>query len=452
MARPTIAPTGVERPFAVGELFFSTTDPGGRIRTGNDVFVRVSGHPREELIGAAHNVIRHPAMPRSVFRLFWDRLEAGLPVAAYVLNLAADGGHYWVMAGATPVGDELLSIRLKPTSSLLDAARAIYADVLAVEQRVEAGDPRRRKEAIAAGGERLLERLRDAGFADYEAFMHAALTREVRARDEALGVAAHDRLAVRPGTPASMVGVLTASTDAHRELDRFVQRISTFAATGERLHQASGFLSGLALDVRDFSLNASLASSRLAAEGAALGAVAATLRSCSETTAEIVTGLGGDIDRTTRRLGEVAFRIASAKLQVEIAMVFVHELADGHGHDELATLGSALGEGVEAMLGSLQDLAADLRTLVDHARGVERELRVMRALEVNGRIEAARLRDAETVVSLFSSITRTVAQAMDEVLAFRRATEAAGRHDVVAEQRLQAGVARAATEIAALAA
>ena len=52
------------------------------------------------------------------FRLLWDNLLAGLPVAAYVKNMAADGSHYWVMACVVPCGDGFLSVRLKPTSPL----------------------------------------------------------------------------------------------------------------------------------------------------------------------------------------------------------------------------------------------------------------------------------------------------------------------------------------------
>ena len=53
--RPT--PTSLPRAFALEELFFSTTDTKGHIRSGNRVFTRVSGYDERALIGAAHNVI-----------------------------------------------------------------------------------------------------------------------------------------------------------------------------------------------------------------------------------------------------------------------------------------------------------------------------------------------------------------------------------------------------------
>ena len=114
MARKSaVQPCDRESPFEIDELFFSTTDRKGVITFGNDVFVRVSGHPRERLIGAPHNVIRHPDMPRAVFRLLWDYVLAGRSVVAYVKNMAADGAYYWVLALVTPIRGGFLSVRLK---------------------------------------------------------------------------------------------------------------------------------------------------------------------------------------------------------------------------------------------------------------------------------------------------------------------------------------------------
>ena len=90
------------REFRIDEMFFSTTDRKGVIFSGNDVFVRVSGYGRSELVGRPHNIIRHPEMPRAVFRLIWSRLLAGQPVAGLVKNLAADGRHYSVIALLQP--------------------------------------------------------------------------------------------------------------------------------------------------------------------------------------------------------------------------------------------------------------------------------------------------------------------------------------------------------------
>ncbi len=98
----SLVPTGVERTFGPEEIIVSKTDPRGVITYANDVFVRVSGYAEPDILGKPHNLIRHPAMPRAVFRLMWDVIPTGQELFAYVLNLAADGGHYWVLAHVTP--------------------------------------------------------------------------------------------------------------------------------------------------------------------------------------------------------------------------------------------------------------------------------------------------------------------------------------------------------------
>lgn len=128
-------PTQSESPFGFDELFFSTTDERGVIRFGNDVFIRVSGYPKEVLKGAPHSIIRHPDMPRAVFKLLWDTLHAGSPIAAYVKNMSANGNYYWVFAFVFPIEDGYISIRQKPSSALFAAAQALYPLALEVEEK-----------------------------------------------------------------------------------------------------------------------------------------------------------------------------------------------------------------------------------------------------------------------------------------------------------------------------
>ena len=98
--------TGVERVFLPHEIVVTKTDLKGHITYANDVFVRLAGYPEDSLIGAAHSIIRHPHMPRGVFRLLWDTLKNGEEVFAYVLNRSMNGDHYWVLAHVTPSQDE----------------------------------------------------------------------------------------------------------------------------------------------------------------------------------------------------------------------------------------------------------------------------------------------------------------------------------------------------------
>ena len=137
-------PTSGEAPFGLNEVFFSRTDSRGVIRAGNYVFRRVGAYPWEELIGAPHKVIRHPDMPKGVFSLFWDTIQRGESIGAYVKNKAKDGLYYWVFAVVVPCGDGYLSARIKPSSKLFDEVRGLYAKML----------KREKDEGVKTGGKR----------------------------------------------------------------------------------------------------------------------------------------------------------------------------------------------------------------------------------------------------------------------------------------------------------
>jgi len=97
-----VRPTGIERTFGDEEIIVSKTDDKGRITYANSVFLRVSGYDETAVIGQPHNVIRHPDMPRAIFKLMWDTIASGREIFAYINNLAADGSYYWVLAHITP--------------------------------------------------------------------------------------------------------------------------------------------------------------------------------------------------------------------------------------------------------------------------------------------------------------------------------------------------------------
>ncbi len=133
------APTGFERTFDDDEIIVSKTDLQGRITYANHIFIRVSGFTEEELLGKPHNLIRHPDMPRCVFKLLWDTLNAGNEIFAYVNNLSKNGDHYWVLAHVTPSFDSLGEIigyhssRRVPERSAISKVETLYQSLKHIE-------------------------------------------------------------------------------------------------------------------------------------------------------------------------------------------------------------------------------------------------------------------------------------------------------------------------------
>ncbi|OSQ36183.1 PAS domain-containing protein [Thalassospira mesophila] len=163
--------TGVERHFDDDEIIVSKTDPKGRITYANDVFLRISGYSENQLLGQPHSIIRHPHMPRCVFALMWDTIIKGREIFAYVINRAANGDHYWVLANVTPTlnADGTIrgyhSNRRKPRREAITAVSALYAQLCQEEAAVQ-----NRRDGMALGTASLTGLLSTQGV-DYDQFV-----------------------------------------------------------------------------------------------------------------------------------------------------------------------------------------------------------------------------------------------------------------------------------------
>ena len=261
-----------ERRLADGELFFSTTDAKGLITAGNRVFERVSGYSLDELIGRAHNIVRHPDMPRAVFQVLWDTIGAGQPVAAYVKNRAKDGSYYWVLASVAPIAGGYLSVRLAPGGEHFAMAKAVYEQLVALEREIEGDDVRERKHSIEASVSRCGELLADAGYPDYYAFMRAALSAEVARRASRLPAGHQRALETSPeNAPRGVHEILAAYASISDFLAGLVTDLSRYAEVGRALGDHSSYLRAMGDDVRLFALNAQIGASRLGEQGSRAG-------------------------------------------------------------------------------------------------------------------------------------------------------------------------------------
>ncbi|MFC7049049.1 PAS domain-containing protein [Emcibacter nanhaiensis] len=150
--------------FSEDEIIVSKTDVKGKITYANDIFCTVSGYHVDELIGKPHNIIRHPDMPRCIFKFMWDTLGRGEEIFAYVKNGCKDGRYYWVLAYVTPSLDlngnvcGYHSSRRTPNRRVLPKIEDLYTSLRRTEQ--QAASP---KDGMAEAEKQFLQILAGKG-------------------------------------------------------------------------------------------------------------------------------------------------------------------------------------------------------------------------------------------------------------------------------------------------
>jgi PAS domain S-box-containing protein len=168
----SVSLTGKEAFFDDNEIIVSKTDLKGHITYANDVFLKIAGYTEAEVLGQPHSLIRHPHMPRCVFKLLWDTISAGGEIFAYVVNRCKNGDHYWVLAHVTPsrnTDNQIIgyhSNRRVPDRKVLEGTiMPLYDQLLKKEQSFD-----NRKEGMNAAFQDITHMLESKGVA-YDEFI-----------------------------------------------------------------------------------------------------------------------------------------------------------------------------------------------------------------------------------------------------------------------------------------
>lgn len=385
MRRPT--PNQNESPFGFDELFFSTTNERGVITFGNDVFVRVSGYPRETLKGAPHSIIRHPDVPRAVFKLLWDTLQAGRPIAAYVKNLSANGSFYWVYAFVFPIQDGYLSIRLKPSSPIFSVVKNLYAATLAVEE----------KDGMEGSVPFILEQVQKAGFRDYTDFMIQAAFAEINALPEK----DQSTKTSRAGGISEISDISSKTSqdlkDCFKRVQDFQNINKSFVATLENL--TSGFT-----QLKFNALNMTVAAAKFGEVASSLGVVAKEFSDLAEQIRSHLSGLEHFEQNLTETIQKCTLKIVSMDVQMMMVDFFIKESIEKSQHAENAFSDMMIVRDSFANLfrGNSADLAIEIKALADQLSKISSQLadvkRFTTGLEVIrqiGAVESARVNEVK---------------------------------------------------------
>ncbi|MGB3448752.1 MAG: PAS domain-containing methyl-accepting chemotaxis protein [Xanthobacteraceae bacterium] len=150
--RKNLPVTDAEYPVTDETLIVSRTDLKGRLTYVNGDFIDAAEFTTDELIGKAHNIVRHPDMPPEAFENLWETLKAEKPWVGAIKNRRKHGGFYWVLATASPIRENgqvtgYTSIRTKLPADQRALADEIYAAIREKrphQYRIDAGILRKR--------------------------------------------------------------------------------------------------------------------------------------------------------------------------------------------------------------------------------------------------------------------------------------------------------------------
>lgn len=432
MSSSAIAVQDREQAFGFDELFFSTTDKKSIISSGNDVFVRVSGYQNlKNLVGKPHNIIRHPDMPRGVFKLLWSYIDKDKKFAGYVKNRSVDGSYYWVMALVIPTPKGYLSIRFKPATNYFTIVKKVYTQMVEIEQTA-GKSPAERQEGMKQSLEHLLAALKENGFENYDDFMRVALAEEMaNRRKHLLKEGLLDEVVTSHNTEikelSELQEMLESCKSVEKHLDKLFSYIDPILDLIKKLEERSSFLFNLSRRVRMISLNGLIASCRLEEGGGALFVVVQELIRTSDESINTIKNINKNIHILTSTLRETAFSIAAAKLQVQMATYFANQLISSANNNSLVTelldriyddkkvLMNSFSNTTQQMLALLPHMKKPIAPITNEQKDLAAILRKYPFVEVSGKAQAALTSQASYFGDIFDSIAKQLEGAWEEM-------------------------------------
>lgn len=405
----------LEAHFSLKELFFSKTDFKGLILTGNSVFIRVSEFSKEELLRKPHNIIRHPDIPRCVFKLFWSFLHSQKPIAAYVKNKSKSGKFYWVFAMAFPMADGYLSVRLKPTSKFFPIVQQVYAEVL---EKENAGLPM--EEGIAL----ILEKLAGLGFNSYDEFMTAALLEELSVRDQALAEDLTENFKPIASSESRLKDLLAASVNCVDAARSAFSNSSHLNKVTQDLMNTTQEILAISNNVKLVTTNLTISSSKLGEQGKPLAMVSTNLERLCHEIVQSSTHFESVFESFQKSVMSIYFAVAISRFQIEVLNQFVEEMiglqSSAASQDEehslfanCSELKHLIADNFKNVEITAKELTRDNKSLLQSINALSKVTAGMDVICVVGKIEMARIQD------LSSSLAARLKDMEDLTLEFK---------------------------------
>ncbi|MBU0632755.1 PAS domain-containing protein [bacterium] len=408
-----------EAKFDLNELFFSITKYDSTIISGNETFVRISGYEEDEIIGRYHNIIRHQDMPKVVFKVFWDYLNANKPVVAYVKNKTKEGSYYWVFAVVFPLNDRYISIRIKPNTSIFPLVRELYFRLLMAENKLD----------MSESEKLLVELLNALGFRDYDHFMNEVLLAELLERKKLLRAAESLKETddLKNGAYPDSNPLCRVSKVLQEEYAKWFDKIESFMRVKSTLEEKGQSLRLLARDIVLLSLNASVASYKLETNGETFGVLASDIRTNAKENDTLISEIHATSQALTESLNEIIFFVSYLSLQMEMVVYFIQEL--------LQDTEKKANESIDILFELVSNYNAKLMILpysfdklikrsIASLEELEQQMMYLGYVQVYGVIESARFNDDRLGFGeIFSQLKVLIAKTSDEISLMNKMSE-----------------------------
>ncbi len=152
----------------------SRTDLKGNIKSCNSYFCEISGYTKERLIGSKHNIVRHPDMPKVIFKMMWEKIQRDENITAIIKNRTINGDYYWVTTSfetsyhpITNKADGYMAIRRIVPKKAVQKIIPLYKKLLEIEENF----------GVGASEAYLLDFLRYQN-TDYNTYIHRLLNQK----------------------------------------------------------------------------------------------------------------------------------------------------------------------------------------------------------------------------------------------------------------------------------
>jgi aerotaxis receptor len=344
-------------------------------------------------------------MPKIVFKALWDTILAGKPICAYVKNLAKDGSYYWVFATVIPIGDDFLSVRMKPTTDLKTVVENLYKELLSVEKL----------SGVEASLQTLGRALNSLGLADYNSFVLAAISAELVGRYE-----------LQTKEPKKNININNSSIQVNpRHLASVRESLFKIFKIINKLSNLTKSISGLITKIAEISksiefsaLNIIIEAERLGNNGWALAVVAQHISVSAAEAKKLNSNINMLVTKMLGGLGEfrsTQLEIALSTIQIEMLSCFILQ----RHNDPLSTTEENFNKNVLLLITliekSLKNAEPVILALNEDTKGISAELeqtsQILMSLDFiqkTGSIESARLLDASVFVQLFLAIINLI--------------------------------------------